>query len=265
MGTIDPTTLAEDYAGFVSYIAREIHRELGQRGGQCGDFEEKELVQEGWLGLLAAMRRFDPERGIKFSTFAAYRISGAILDYLSRAPMIQLPRTRRRQLAEVDRARQQLERLGQEATADRLAAGLLGREARPEQLAKALQELRALEHVRLQVISLEQTAPEDSGEIASPHATPEQETLMKERQGRKRRILEDFEACVKELPFELMTIFILRDLGKLTLQEVAQIMGQKIDAVRRRQIRARKAIQACLRMAGWPIEEVDEIVAEDGA
>ena len=75
MGTVDPSTLAEDYAGFVSYIAREIHRELNQRGGQCGDFEEKELVQEGWLGLLAAVRRFDPERGIKFSTFAAYRIS----------------------------------------------------------------------------------------------------------------------------------------------------------------------------------------------
>jgi DNA-directed RNA polymerase specialized sigma subunit len=56
--------------------------------------------------------RFDPERGIKFSTFAAYRISGAILDYLSRAPMIHLPRARR-QLAEIDRARQQLERLGQ--------------------------------------------------------------------------------------------------------------------------------------------------------
>jgi RNA polymerase sigma factor (sigma-70 family) len=265
MGTVDPAALAEDYAGFVSYIAREIHRELGQRAGQCGDFEEKELVQEGWLGLLAAVQRFDPERGIKFSTFAAYRISGAILDYLSRAPMIHLPRARRRQLAEVDRARQQLERLGQEASADRLAEGLVGRAARPEQLAKARQELRELEYVRLQVISLEQTAAEESGEIASTHATPEQETLMKERQGRKRRILEDFEACVKGLPFELMTIFILRDLGKLTLQEVGQIMGQKIDAIRRRQIRARKAVQACLRMAGWPIEEVDELVEEDGA
>ena len=265
MGTVDPATLAEDYAGFVSYIAREIHKDLDQRGGQCGDFEEKELVQEGWLGLLAAVRRFDPERGIKFSTFAAYRISGAILDYLSKAPMIRLPRARRRQLAEIDRARQQLERSGQEATADRLAEGLVGREARPEQLAKALQELRALENVRLQVISLEETVPKESGEIASTHATPEQETLMKERQGRKRRILEDFETCVKGLPFELMTIFILRDLGKLTLQEVGQIMGQKIDAVRRRQIRARKAIQACLRMAGWLIEEVDELVEEDGA
>jgi DNA-directed RNA polymerase specialized sigma24 family protein len=187
-----------------------------------------------------------------------------MLDYLSRAPMIRLPRARRRQLAELDRARRQLERLGQEATADRLAEGLVGREARPEQLVKALHELQELESMRLEVISLEETAPEESGEIASTHATPEQETLMRERQGRKRKILEDFEACVKGLPFELMTIFILRDLGKLTLQEVAQIMGQKIDAVRRRQIHARKAVQTCLRMAGWPIEEVDELVVEDG-
>jgi DNA-directed RNA polymerase specialized sigma24 family protein len=76
-------------------------------------------------------------------------------------------------------------------------------------------------------------------------------------------MLEAFEACIKELPFELMTIFILRDLGKLTLQEVAQVMGMKIDAVRRRQIRARKAMQACLKMAGWPIEDVDEFMGND--
>jgi RNA polymerase sigma factor for flagellar operon FliA len=264
MKFIDPTRLVEDYADFVSYIAREIHKELYQRGGSGGDLEETELVQEGWLGLLEALRRFDPERGIKFSTFAAYRISGAILDYLRRAPLIRLPRARQQQLAEVDRARRQMERLGQEVTLERLAEGLVGREARPEQLAKALQELQALENFRYEVLSLEDSAPEKRDLIISMQPTPEQETLMKERQERKLKILEDFEACVKRLPFELLTIFILRDLGKLTLQEVAAVMNLRIDAVRRRQIRARKAVRDCLNMAGWPVEDIDELVDEDG-
>jgi RNA polymerase sigma factor FliA len=262
METRGPLTRLEDYAGLVSYIAWEVSQEWNLRGGGSGSFEMKDLVQVGWLGLLEAGRRFDPNRAIKFSTFATYRIRGAILDYL-RAPLIRFPRTLQRQLAEIDRARRQLGRLGQEATSKRLAQGLVGREARPEQLAKALQELRELENVRLEVISLEESAPEQSEEIASTHVTPEQEALMKERQARKRRILEDFEACVKGLPFELMTIFILRDLGRLTLEEVSQVMGLKIDAVRRRQIRARKAVRACLNMAGWPIEEVDELADED--
>jgi DNA-directed RNA polymerase specialized sigma24 family protein len=60
-----------------------------------------------------------------------------------------------------------------------------------------------------------------------------------------------------------MTIFILRHLGDLTLQEVAQVMGMKIDAVRRRQIRARLTIRACLEKAGWLIEDIDEIIEEE--
>jgi RNA polymerase sigma factor FliA len=262
METIDPSVLNEDYAGLVSYIAREVYQEWNLWGSSSEDIEAQELVQVGWLGLLEAWRRFDPKRGVKFSTFVTYRIRGAILDYL-RAPLIRLPRARQRQLAEVKRARQQLERLGEEPTSERLAEGLVGREPQPERLAKALQVLGELENIRLEVISLEESAPEQSKEIASTHATPEQETLLKERQERKRRILEDFEACVKGLPFELMTIFILRDLGKLTLLEVAQVMGLKIDAVRRRQIGARKAVRACLNLAGWPVEEVDELVDED--
>src|SRR5687767_6921433 len=113
MGTIDLSTLIEDYAGLVSSIAREIYQEWNLRRGRSGDFEAKELVQVGWLGLLEAGRRFDPNRGIKFSTFATYRIRGAILDYLG-APLIHLPRGRQRQLAEIGRARKQLHPLRQE-------------------------------------------------------------------------------------------------------------------------------------------------------
>jgi len=38
------------------------------------------LIDAGILGLMDAICRFDPERGITFTTFSLSRISGAILD-----------------------------------------------------------------------------------------------------------------------------------------------------------------------------------------
>ena len=42
----------------------------------------EDLIQAGVLGLMEAMRRYDPSRGIKFETFASRRIRGAMLDEL---------------------------------------------------------------------------------------------------------------------------------------------------------------------------------------
>jgi DNA-directed RNA polymerase specialized sigma24 family protein len=97
------------------------------------------------------------------------------------------------------------------------------------------------------VISLRETAPEESGRSLNSCHT----RASNPREGATRAETQDsggFRGLRQRTPFELMTIFILRDLGS-SLPKVAQIMGQKIDAVRRRQLRARKAIQAC---PEWP-------------
>src|SRR5947207_7660889 len=44
--------------------------------------EVDDLISAGVMGLMDAADKFQPERGIKFSTYARQRISGAILDYL---------------------------------------------------------------------------------------------------------------------------------------------------------------------------------------
>jgi RNA polymerase sigma factor (sigma-70 family) len=56
------------------------------------DFDE--LVSAGTLGLMTALKSFDPQRGLAFSTFAVPRIRGSILDELRRQDHV--PRSVRR-------------------------------------------------------------------------------------------------------------------------------------------------------------------------
>jgi RNA polymerase sporulation-specific sigma factor len=43
-----------------------------------------DVIQEGAVGLIEAVERFDPNRGVRFSTFATYRIRGRVLNALGR-------------------------------------------------------------------------------------------------------------------------------------------------------------------------------------
>ncbi len=43
-----------------------------------------DIIQEGTVGLIEAVERFDPARRVRFSTFAAYRIRGRMLNALGR-------------------------------------------------------------------------------------------------------------------------------------------------------------------------------------
>lgn len=43
-----------------------------------------DLVQEGTVGLIEAVERFEPQRGVAFSLFALHRVRGRMLNYLAR-------------------------------------------------------------------------------------------------------------------------------------------------------------------------------------
>src|SRR5262245_6260971 len=69
--------------------------------------EIHDLVNAGVVGLLDAVEKFDPERGIKFNTYAEVRIRGAILDSLRNLDWA--PRSLRKKSRELERVYSQLE------------------------------------------------------------------------------------------------------------------------------------------------------------
>ena len=68
------TQLIAQHEKMVHGLASRLRRELSLRG------ELDDLIAFGFGGLLEAQRRFDPGRGVRFRTFAYYRVRGAMLD-----------------------------------------------------------------------------------------------------------------------------------------------------------------------------------------
>ena len=50
-----------------------------------------DAVQEGTIGLIEAVERYDPKRGVAFSLYAVHRVRGRILDFLRREGQVDLP------------------------------------------------------------------------------------------------------------------------------------------------------------------------------
>ena len=99
------------------FVARRVARGLND------EFEFDELVSAGTLGLMNAMDNFEPERGLAFSTFAAPRIRGSILDEIRRLDFA--PRSIRRKVRDIGAATESLSReLGERPTDAQTAARL---------------------------------------------------------------------------------------------------------------------------------------------
>ena len=102
---VDPEArqaLLGEHLGLVYHVARQLCR------AKQMDVELDELVSAGTIGLIEAFNNFDASRGLAFSTFAAPRIRGAILDELRRQDHV--PRSVRRRAREMHAASEELSR-----------------------------------------------------------------------------------------------------------------------------------------------------------
>ena len=86
-----------------------------------------DLIQEGNVGLLQGVRRFDPNRGVKLSSYASYWIRAYILKYLIdniRMVRVGSSRAERKLFFQLSRARREIARDGLEVTPKLLAEKL---------------------------------------------------------------------------------------------------------------------------------------------
>jgi len=114
---VDRDALVNEFIPTIKYHAARIKMRVPP------NIEMDDLVSSGIVGLLDAVDRFDPSRGIKFKTYAEFRIRGTMLDYLRE--MDWFPRSIRQSSTRLQNAYSRLEGLlGRPPEEDEVAADL---------------------------------------------------------------------------------------------------------------------------------------------
>lgn len=217
--------ILRQHLGLVYHVAQGLAR------ARANDVELDDLVSAGTLGLIDAFEHFDVSRGLAFSTFAAPRIRGAMLDELRR--LDRVPRSVRRKTRQIDGASMAL-------------SGVLGREPGHAELAEGLGiDLVTLwrwqtERESTQVVSIDR-APNssedsrgagewlagDTGDELDDAITLDQEAVL-------------LREALLEMPEQERTVLSLYYFEELKLNDIARIL--EVSESRVSQIRT-KAIQ----------------------
>ena len=147
--------LMEHYLPLVKYNAERIHNKLPD------EVDIEDLMSAGVFGLMDTIDSFDMERGVKFETYCAPRIRGAILDELR--SMDWVPRLVRSRSSLVDSARKSLEmELGRKPTDEELTKRM---DVSKEEYAKIRKDAGAVSVVSLSRKWFETDSNKDVREI----------------------------------------------------------------------------------------------------
>ena len=228
--------LVRSHLGFVVKVAME-YQGLG--------LPLEDLLSEGNVGLIEAARRYDIERGTRFTTYAIWWIRKSILGAISgKAAMIRAPVARVRRIRQVREAEEELHRsLGRKPS----------REEVSRHLSTTIKEIDKLLRQRATVVSMEQEIGEGSSatlerRLRDRHAVnPEQRLLSRERRG----MLTD---AMSRLP-ERERLVIERRFGLTgergeTLNDIAASIGLSRERVRQIESQARVRLRKLIQRLG---------------
>jgi RNA polymerase sigma factor for flagellar operon FliA len=207
-GQFNKDQLVQRFAPLVKRIAYHLMARLPS------SVQVDDLVQNGMIGLLDAIGRFEAGMGAQFETYAAQRVRGAMLDGLRENDW--LPRSLRRELRQVEQAIARLEqKFGRPPSEDELATALGVSLAEYQ---KILQDARG--H---QVISFEDLVEEDGEDFLERHFFDSigDPYRILEDQSLKKSLVQGIE-LLPEREKLMMSLYYEQDLN---LREIGDIMG----------------------------------------
>jgi RNA polymerase sigma factor FliA len=231
------------YSPLVKYVAGRMS------SGLPSHVEEADLISYGLLGLISSIERFEPEREIKFETFAVTRIKGSIIDELRSLDWV--PRSVRAKAREIERANAKLEHELHRAPSDQEIADALGVSAEEfqESLVRisnssvvALDELWTVSDASGDQVSLLDTI-QDPGAV-DPAAEMDA-TDMKDR-------LAD---AIAGLPEREKLVVALYYYENLTLREIGEVLG--VTESRVSQLHTKAVLRLKSRIQGGPLGELE--------
>jgi RNA polymerase sigma factor for flagellar operon FliA len=196
-----------DHLPHVQYVARRIHTRLPPQ------VLLEDLVHAGILGLMDAVRKYDPSKNVQLKHYAEFRIRGAILDSLRLVDWS--PRALRRQARRLEQAISQCKaRLGREPSDADIAAEL---EVSLDSLQHLRGDLRGLD-----IESLQSSTEDHGGEPPDSHIRSEDDDPY--QQALRSEMTALLELAITELPAREREVLALYHFQELTMKEVGEVL-----------------------------------------
>lgn len=201
------------YAPLVKYVAGRM------ASGLPAHVEEADLISYGLLGLIAAIERYEPEREIKFETFAITRIKGSIIDELRSLDWV--PRSVRARAREIERVNAKLENQLQRPPTDQEMADALGISV--EEFQESLLQISNSSIVALDELW---TVSDSSGDQVSLLDTLQDPSAVDPAQEMDTTEMKDRLAeAISRLPEREKLVIALYYYENLTLREIGEVLG----------------------------------------
>lgn len=201
--------LLVNYSPLVKYVTGRVSARM------IGAVDREDFMSAGMIGLLDAIRTFDPEREVKFETYAISKIRWAMLDEARKED--SLPRRTRSRLREVETARRELtQELYREPTESEVA----------EKTGLGLSEIRdaTQQQVRSQTKSFEaQAVDQESSALEAQiadEAAEDPESSVEQDEVRRELV-----TAMQSLSERERTVVTLYFYENLTLREIGQALG----------------------------------------
>jgi RNA polymerase sigma factor FliA len=201
------------YSPLVKYVA-------GRMGsGLPAHVEEADLISYGLVGLISAIERYEPEREIKFETYAIPRIRGAIIDELRALDWV--PRSVRARAREIERANVKLEHKFQRAPTDEEIAAELD-----IKLSEFQESLIQISNSTIAALDELWTVSDSSGDQVSLLDTIQDPTSPDPAKVMDATDLKDRVAdAIARLPEREKLVIALYYYENLTLREIGEVLG----------------------------------------
>jgi RNA polymerase sigma factor FliA len=230
------------YAPLVKYVAGRLG------SGLPAHVDENDLVSYGLLGLIGAIERFDPNRDIKFETYAIARIKGSIIDELR--AMDWVPRSVRSRARDIERAIGELERKLHRAPSDEEIAEKLG--VSTDDLNDSLTEIG-----RSSIAALDELWTISSGgggdQVALIDTLEDTQGPEPQSELAQTELKEALGEAIARLPEREKLVVTLYYYEELTLREIGEVLG--VTESRVSQLHTKAILRLKARLAGSPTRE----------
>ena len=207
-GTLGRDQLVTQYAPLVKRIAYHLMAKLP------ASVQVEDIIQNGMLGLLDAINRYEDGLGAQFETYAVQRIRGAMLDGLRENDW--LPRSLRRDMRRIEAAIHSLEQQNGRAPSETELAGALDMPLVDYQ--KMLQEARGY-----QLVYFEDFREEDGDDYLDRHFGDTESDPLAMLMDRNMR--DTLIKAIEDLPEREKLVMGLYYEEELNLREIGEVLG----------------------------------------